>query len=85
MSLGTIIEFARPALVNKQLTKKQKEVAIRIAGGELNKQSASSIGKSLKTVESHRTIIYKKLGINNTATLTHYVLHQGWIKNIYAK
>ena len=58
---------------NVKLTKRESEVAALIADGLLNKEIASHLNISVRTVEFHRNAIYRKLGINNAVELMNYL------------
>src|SRR5262249_17932825 len=51
------------------LTPREREVLRLVAGGKSTKQVASILQVSVKTAESHRTHIMRKLDIHETATL----------------
>ncbi len=56
----------------KPLSARESEVLRLIAEGEANKQIASVLDLSIKTVEKHRQRLMNKLQIHNTAGLTRY-------------
>lgn len=47
------------------LTKKEKEILSMVVDGKQNKQISESLAKSVRTVETHRFNIMKKMGVNN--------------------
>lgn len=59
------------------LTPKEREVLQRVAEGQANKEIAGGLDISLKTVESHRTNITRKLGLHNAVQLTRYAIRHG--------
>jgi two-component system response regulator NreC len=61
------------------LTAREREVLQLIAEGNKTKQVAASLGISLKTAESHRTHLMKKLDIHDTAGLVRYAVRRGLI------
>ena len=63
-----------------QLSSREIEVLQLIAEGKLNKQAASELCVSIKTVEKHRERITKKLGIRGIAGLTHFAIYTGIIE-----
>jgi DNA-binding NarL/FixJ family response regulator len=63
------------------LTSRQAEVLQLVAEGKPNKQIASILGLSIKTVEQHRHQLMRKLDIHTTAGLTRYAVDRGIIKN----
>ena len=60
-----------------QLSSRELEVLQFIARGKLNKQAASELCISIKTVEKHRENLTKKLGIHGIACLTHFAIYTG--------
>jgi DNA-binding NarL/FixJ family response regulator len=52
-----------------------------IAEGKANKQIASELGISIKTVEKHRQHLMEKLGIHDIAGLTRYAVAVGVIES----
>jgi DNA-binding NarL/FixJ family response regulator len=60
-----------------QLSSREIEVLQLIARGKLNKQAASELSISIKTVEKHRENLMKKLGIHGIACLTHFAIYAG--------
>ncbi len=63
------------------LSSRELEVLQRIAEGEANKEMASNLGISIKTVEKHRDHLMSKLDIHDTAGLTRYAIGAGIIKS----
>ena len=63
----------------EQLTARELEVLQFVAEGKLNKQAASELCISVKTVEKHREHLTKKLGIRGIAALTHFAIYTGII------
>ena len=52
-----------------------------IAEGLANKQTASELGISIKTVEKHRQALMDKLQVHDTAGLTRYAITAGIIES----
>ncbi len=63
------------------LTAREAEVLQLVAEGSANKQVASILGISIKTVEKHRQHLMDKLGIHDTAGLTRYALSHGLVQS----
>lgn len=61
------------------LSKREKEVLTLIAKGNSNKLIARQLNLSVRTAETHRRNIKKKLDLNSTAELTQYAINQGLI------
>jgi DNA-binding NarL/FixJ family response regulator len=74
----------RAGMVKKQderLTSREMEVLQLIAEGQANKQVASELNISVKTVEKHRQRLMEKLNIHDTAGLTRYAISSGIIES----
>jgi DNA-binding NarL/FixJ family response regulator len=63
------------------LTSRETEVLQLVAEGKANKQVASELSISIKTVEKHRQNLMGKLNIHDTAGLTRYAISAGIIEN----
>jgi DNA-binding NarL/FixJ family response regulator len=59
------------------LTPREREVLIRIARGDTNKEIAARFDISPRTVETHRESLMAKLGIRTVAGLTRLALEEG--------
>ncbi len=59
------------------LSSRERQVLQLIAEGRGTKQVADALGVSVKTVESHRSRVMKKLNIRETAGLVRYAIRQG--------
>jgi DNA-binding NarL/FixJ family response regulator len=62
------------------LTTREAEVLQLIAEGRANKQIASELCISIKTVEKHRQQVMNKLGIHDVAGLTRHAIAKGIIE-----
>jgi DNA-binding NarL/FixJ family response regulator len=67
--------------VNVSLSHRELEVLQQVAEGAPNKQIASDLGISTKTVEKHRNNLMNKLDIHDTAGLTRYAISAGIIES----
>jgi DNA-binding NarL/FixJ family response regulator len=56
------------------LTKRERVVIQMLAEGKGNKEVASALGISHKTVESHRSAIRRKLRLHSIADIVHYAI-----------
>ncbi|HEY7899406.1 MAG TPA: response regulator transcription factor [Gemmatimonadaceae bacterium] len=68
---------ARVAPIGQQespITKRERQVLVRVAAGGTNKEIAAALGISHRTVETHRESIARKLGISSVAGQTRYVI-----------
>ncbi|MEM6737473.1 MAG: response regulator transcription factor [Bacteroidota bacterium] len=62
------------------LTKREKEILKLIYNGVGNKEIADQLGKSIRTIETHRFNIMKKLEVNNITELLKKVESEDLIK-----
>lgn len=60
-----------------QLTERECEVVRLLADGMSSKEAATRLQISIRTVESHRININRKLGFNSIAKLVHYAIRHG--------
>ena len=63
--------------VRAQLTNREQMLLLQLAQGKSNKDVALTLDISVRTVETHRKNIKRKLGISSTAGLTRYALEHG--------
>jgi DNA-binding NarL/FixJ family response regulator len=61
------------------LTKREEELLRLLAGGMTNKDAASRLQISVRTVESHRINMSRKLGFNSIADLVRYAIRNGMV------
>lgn len=62
-----------------KISNKEREVLQLVAEGEKTRDIAEKLGVSIKTVETHRRNIMKKLNIFSVAGLTKYAIQEGII------
>lgn len=60
-----------------RITPRERELLARIALGHSNKRLAALMRVSIKTVETHRANLRRKLGMRNTAELTLFAVRSG--------
>lgn len=65
----------------RSITKREAEVLQLVADGFSNKQMASELGISTKTIEKHRQNLMDKLDIHDTAGLTRHAIAAGVIES----
>ena len=63
-----------PVAPGEQITGREREVAQLLAEGKSNKDVAKILKISVKTVETHRTNIMRKLRIHKLPQLVHYAI-----------
>ncbi|MEL6685076.1 MAG: response regulator transcription factor [Pseudomonadota bacterium] len=59
------------------LTSREQTILLELAQGQSNKDVANTLNISVRTVETHRKNIKRKLGISSTAGLTRYAMEHG--------
>jgi DNA-binding NarL/FixJ family response regulator len=69
--------LTRSDLPPDPLTSREREVLQLIAEGQTTKEIAWRLELSVKTVESHRIKLMRKLDIHETATLVRYAIRRG--------
>ena len=69
-------KLAQPLASGELLTSREREVLQHIANGESNKQIARELDLSVRTVETHRLNIKRKLGIDGQAELIKFAVER---------
>jgi DNA-binding NarL/FixJ family response regulator len=64
---------------HEALSEREEEVLRRIAWGESNKEIATRLGISTKTVETYKARIGDKLGLRSRTDMVRYALQRGWL------
>jgi len=73
------ISLGRRRIGDDPLTDREREVLHLIAEGRTTRQVAAALGVSVKTAESHRSRLMKKLDIHEVAGLVRYAIRRGLI------
>lgn len=63
-----------PSEPRRQLTPREREIVQLIAEGKSNKEVAAALNISVKTAETHRTNIMRKLGMHSVSELVRYAV-----------
>jgi DNA-binding NarL/FixJ family response regulator len=79
-SAGLAKQLSRPLAPALLLTPREREVLQCIATGKSNKHIAREMNLSVRTVETHRLNIKRKLGIEGQADLIRFALEQTLLK-----
>ena len=61
----------------KNVSSREREVLQLLVEGKSTKDIAATLYVSVKTIETHRTQIMKKLNLNSIAELTKYAVREG--------
>ena len=64
----------RPTDEGSAITGRERQVVQLIAEGHSNKSIAKTLGVSLKTVETHRAAVMRKLNLSSSAALVRYAV-----------
>jgi DNA-binding NarL/FixJ family response regulator len=62
-----------------QLTNREREVLVLIAEGQSNKEIANRLGIGVRTIETHRERIMRRLNIHSVAGLTKFAIANGLV------
>jgi DNA-binding CsgD family transcriptional regulator len=63
-----------------RVTPRELEIIRHIAEGMTSKEIAEKLGTSLKTIETHRQNIFRKLELGNAAQLVRYAIREGLVR-----
>jgi DNA-binding NarL/FixJ family response regulator len=77
--LESFIKNADESEEDSLLTSREREIVQLLTEGKTNKEVASILSISVRTVEAHRAAIMNKLGINSLAELVHYAIRNNII------
>jgi len=69
-----------PEPVGDVLTAREREVIQLLAEGRTSKEVAVTLNLSVKTAETHRTNLMRKLGLHSVADLTRYAVRNGIVQ-----
>jgi DNA-binding CsgD family transcriptional regulator len=67
----------KPTGALPSLTPQELQVALKVSEGATNREAASALFVTVKTIEAHLRSIYRKLGVRSRAELTRLVLSKG--------
>ena len=73
-SAAVAVRLSQASAPATLLTQRERDVLRHIASGHANKQIAQALGLSVRTVETHRLNIKRKLGIDGQAELIKYAV-----------
>ena len=59
------------------LSKRENEVALLLARGDTNREIAKALGVSIKTVDTHRGHVLKKMQLRNNVALALWCIRAG--------
>lgn len=76
--LVDVLNRPLPETQTVELSEREREVLQLIAEGVSTRQSATKLGVSIKTIETHRMRIMQKTGIDSVAGLTKFAIRHGY-------
>jgi two-component system, NarL family, nitrate/nitrite response regulator NarL len=79
LALNQFVQGSEPGPGLAELTNREREVLVLIAEGLSNKEIANNFGIGVRTVETHRERIMRKLAIHSVAGLTRFAIAKGLI------
>jgi len=71
----------RASEAGAELSAREREVLCDVARGFTNKEVAARLAISVKTVETHKSNLMRKLGVQGRAELVRYALARGWLQS----
>lgn len=77
VALGRMVRNGQNVPSPEDLTQREREVLVQIAEGLSNKEIASALNLGVRTVETHRDRLMRKLGIHSVAGLTKFAIRHG--------
>jgi len=63
-----------------ELTSREREIVSLVATGKSTKQVANSLGISVKTAETHRVNVMRKLGLHSVSDLVLYAIRNNFVQ-----
>jgi DNA-binding NarL/FixJ family response regulator len=60
-----------------RLTTRERQILQSICEGKTNREIAESLGLAVKTIDTHRTHLMRKLNIHDQTSLVKYALRKG--------
>jgi DNA-binding NarL/FixJ family response regulator len=75
-----IRKLERKDTAGEVLTSREREVIQLLAEGKTSKEVAVTLNLSVKTAETHRTNLMRKLGLHSVADLTRYAVRNGIVQ-----
>lgn len=78
--LEKFLESTAASIEVDRLTDREREIIQLLAEGKGNKEISAILYISVKTVETHRAAIMRKLKMNSIVDLVRYAIRNNWIK-----
>lgn len=65
---------------SEKLSARERQIVRLLAEGKSNKENALALGVSIRTIETHRATIMRKLGVGSFADLVRYAIRNGIVE-----
>ncbi len=65
-----------------ELSERETDVVRLIAQGYSNKEIATLLNLSVKTVETYKTRAMEKIGLDSRVAIVRYALQRGWLQEL---
>jgi DNA-binding NarL/FixJ family response regulator len=75
--IGKVVAVGEPP--DAELSERETDVVRLIAQGYSNKEIATQLSLSIKTVETYKTRAMEKLGLDSRVAIVRYALQRGWL------
>ncbi len=62
------------------LSSREREVALLLAVGDTNREIATALGVSIKTIDTHRLNILKKMDLRGNVALVRFMIRSGLVQ-----
>jgi DNA-binding NarL/FixJ family response regulator len=72
--------MAGDAAAGGKLTPREREIVLLVAEGRSSRNIATALGISVKTVETHRTNVMRKLRLRSVSELVRYAVRNGLVE-----
>ncbi len=72
---------AKPTSADRKLSARERQIVRLVAEGKSNKEMAGCLGISVRTTETHRAAVLRKLKMGSVAELVRYALRNGLVEN----
>jgi two-component system nitrate/nitrite response regulator NarL len=79
LALNRFVRRTQEAPALEELTDREREVLVLVTEGLSNKEIANNLGVGIRTVETHRERIMRKLAVHSIAGLTKFAVARGLI------
>lgn len=76
---GGVVINGTSSVDSFDITKREKQILSSVVNGQSNKVIAEELGISVRTIETHRLNIMKKLKVNNAADLVRIAMKNGLV------